>query len=118
MTKRQFILGLVVWILVLAFGAKWAANPILWNGPMLVTPGRIVSEFPIRLARLPQSAVSGHSARIENEDLESPADFDAGDWCFRETRARGILVLGFWSVTGFFLHWFVGRILRGQADLT
>lgn len=118
MSWKQFIAGLLVWVGLLGLGGWLASNPLRAAG-WLTSTAVVRSEFRIRLAPLPASKVHRHVAQIETENADDDDDyFDANDWALRETRYRFAVVLVLWLASGVFIHWFLGRIVRGEKDYT
>ena len=121
MTKRQFWLGLLIWFAVFVLGARWALGPSVWSAKgenYNSTPEQVEKAFPFHIIDVSRSDLLDYSERIENEDFDANVKFAAGDWCWRETQTRFISLFLLWMASGFFLHWFLGRIVRGEKDYT
>jgi hypothetical protein len=120
MNRRALIVGAIVWTALLGFGAQWALRPWLWSLTSENARASVVEtqrEFPMHLARLGNSNLRTYSERIEKEDTDPPADFDAQDWAQREARTRAVAFVVLWTAGGFLTHWLVGRIVRGKTAL-
>ncbi len=121
MKKRQFLIGLLIWLGVFGLGLRWAVNPSLWSAVgehSSATAEQIETSFPFHLIEVSRSDLLDYADRLASEDLETNRAFSAPDWCLRETQTRSLLVLILWMGTGFFIHWFLGRIVRGQKSYT
>jgi hypothetical protein len=121
MTRRQFWIGLLVWVAILGLGARWAMAPTLWSadgGNYSSTAEQVEHAFPFHIVDVSRSDLLDYASRVENEDFEPNTNFSAGDWCWRETQTRFVGLFLLWMASGFFLHWFLGRIVRGQKDYT
>ncbi len=123
MKKWHLIVGVSVWLLVALFAFKWVVNPFVWAHQPRAGPAfnleRTQRDFPIHFAkfRTENPAISRASLadvgdeEIDEEDL-------VYDWTFREMRNRFVFAFLLWMASGFFLRWFVGRIVRGQKEYT
>lgn len=116
MNRRQFLLGVAAWLAFLAIGAAWISRPVRWPVPPGVTTEMVQREFPIRLARLERGEIEGYMGRLDDEERAELPAFHFQEWSRREARNRGALFFILWMGSGLFVHWFVGRILRGQKD--
>ena len=117
MNTKMFLGGLVGWLAILALGGWWSAGPYRWTEQY---PGADIEAtaraFPIHVAGLPNSSLRTHAERIDEENLDLPPDFEARDWGWRESRNRLVIFCGLWTGIGFFVRWFVGRVLRGLKE--
>lgn len=119
MNKRQFWYALLIWVGLLALGARWALNPSYWSEKgenSRATPEQVEKAFPLHIIDVSRSDLLNYSDRISNEDLEENKAFAAWDWCLRETQTRFVVLFFIWMISGFFAHWFLGRIVRGQKS--
>ncbi|MDB6032519.1 MAG: hypothetical protein JWM16_2857 [Verrucomicrobiales bacterium] len=121
MTRRQFWIGLLIWLCLLGLGARWALGPSIWsergnNGG--ASAEQVEKAFPFHMIDVSRSDLLDYAQRMADEDLEADPKFAAGDWCWRETQTRFIALFLLWMASGFFLHWFMGRIVRGEKDYT
>ena len=119
MTARHYVIGLVLWLGLLYFGAKWAVKPFIslysYIGGNAGAVEMIKRNFPIRLASLPDP-VPPDSVSVDEEGAGD--DSVLSDWKLRETRNRVLLVFFFWVASGFTIHWVVKRIVCGEVDYT
>lgn len=121
MTKRQFWIALLAWLSLFALGARWALGPSLWSGNGNngnATAEQVEKAFPFHLIDVSRSDLLDYAERMSNEDFDPSDKFAAGDWCWRETQTRFVALFLLWMASGFFLHWFLGRIVRGEKDYT
>ncbi|MBI3879499.1 MAG: hypothetical protein HY301_05480 [Verrucomicrobia bacterium] len=123
MTLRQLLIGVTIWLALLALGITWASGPFRWINALTSFPDEVRIEdvkkqFPIRFAPLPVSELKKRMSQIENDEQAAPPDFDAADWAMRESRYRGLLVFALWMFSGVVLHWFIGKVLRGEKDFS
>lgn len=120
MTARHYVIGMVLWLGLLYFGARWAGEPILWAGtrdmccePKTVETIRAI--FPMRLASLPDASTATPAMADDEVDRD---DSLATEWSVREMRNRALVVFLLWVASGFLIHWVVKRILAGEVDYT
>lgn len=122
MSARHILVGMVLWLTLLFYGARWAAQPVLWAGMVTsdpITVDRIRNEFSIHLAAIPETTNETPAHVVMREDGEADsADPAVTDWAVRETRNRALVVFVLWMASGFLIHWVLGRVVRGHADLT
>ena len=117
MNTKMFLGGLVGWLTILALGGWWSAGPYRWTEQYPAADiDATARAFPIHVAGLPNSSLRTHAERIEEENLDLPPDFEARDWGWRESRNRLVIFCGLWTGIGFFVRWFVGRVLRGLKE--
>ena len=119
MNKRVFFVGLILWLALLAVGAKWSVNPCIYYYSSWIfgreDPTELAAKFPIHLAQLPD--FGSPAAQVEAETFTEAADTNVREWALRETRNRGLVVLSLWTVTGFLIRWLAWRIQRGLTRL-
>ena len=85
--------------------------------PITVDRGR--NEFTIHLAAIPEATTENYSSVANREDGEAGSDDPvATGWAVRETRNRALVVFVLWMACGFGIRWVLGRIVRGNLDLT
>ncbi len=122
MKTRHLLIGVVLWLTVAWVGFRWVWRPMQWAHPIASIDGPGTLEdarraFPIHVASFRTDAPV--IARQGLFDDEPDAEFEAvQDWAFRETRNRFCIAFLLWMASGFFIHWFLGRIVRGQKDYT
>ncbi|MEW6305033.1 MAG: hypothetical protein AB1705_16275 [Verrucomicrobiota bacterium] len=122
MDRRAFIIGLILWGLLLAAGGKWSTNPYFRApGPQFekITREETEKAFRFRLASLKNTggALSSYARRIEQEETAPPPPFDYGDWVWRECRNRLVLFFLVWFACGFLIHWLMFRIFQGKTEI-
>jgi hypothetical protein len=120
MNKKQFFIGLTVWVLLLFWGSGWAFEPYRTVGvqpqsTMETSEQFVRRTFKVRLAPLATTPVGGYVSRLTSDDQEE-GGFDALAWSVRETKRRFALVLLFLMISGVAVHWIVSQILRGVKD--
>ena len=122
MTKRHLVIGVVIWLTIAWLGFRWMARPVVWaNRPQLGGPPLNLNDarkaFLIHFAkyRTDQAVISRESLVDDENDPDTDA---VQDWAFRETRNRFFIGFVLWMASGWFIHWFIGRIVRGQKDYT
>ena len=117
MNAKMFLGGLVVWLGMLALGGWWSAGPYRWAEQHPDADVEATSRvFPLHFAGMANSSLRAHAERMDEEILDLPPDFEARDWGWRESRNRLAIFVGLWTVVGFFIRWFVGRVLRGLKE--
>lgn len=146
MRKRTLILGLVGWLGFFALGVQWMFNPFgvkivnfhaikheifpgafrcdcdVWaigfpTEPLGKNMEQTQRQFPLRLARLDNSGLRDYGDRILNESTDEVAVFDYWDWAFRESCSRFVVFTVVWLGSGWFIQWWVTRIVRGPGRL-
>jgi hypothetical protein len=121
MKKRHLAIGVIVWLTIAWFGFRWISRPIVWsNLPVLGGVRNLKSaerEFPFHVAKFKtETPILSRGGLMDDEwDPEVEA---VRDWAFRETRNRFFIGFLLWMASGWFIQWFVTRIVRGQKDYT
>jgi hypothetical protein len=121
--KWHLIAGVMVWLLIALFAFKWVVNPFVWahwsRAVEEATLAHAQRAFPIHFAkfRTENPAISRASLADVGDEEFGDADL-INDWAFREMRNRFVFAFVLWMASGFFLRWFIGRIVRGQRDYT
>ncbi|HEY0455256.1 MAG TPA: hypothetical protein VGE41_02715 [Verrucomicrobiae bacterium] len=119
MKKRHFLYGLLAWLGLFGLGARWALNPFLWSTTgqnYQATAEQVEKKFPMHVIDMGRSDLLDYAARITNEDADPPKVFNAVNWSTREMQTRFMLLFFLWMGSGFFIHWFMGRIVRGKKS--
>jgi hypothetical protein len=110
------IIGIVVWLSLVALGLRWVLHPYWWASVPILGGTRNLEtarqDFPIHVASFPDSKTNAvPTANDENEvETDDPALMH---WIWRETLARFVIGFVLWMSSGWFVHWFTGRIVRG-----
>ena len=118
MKKRRliFIVSVAYMLVGLPISGYWGSRPLKWAAGKDHTLAEAQHTFWFHLARFQTSATGSHLQQIEDEDADAKPEFSAKDWATRETRSRWGASFLFWVFSGFYLHWFLGRIMRGREE--
>lgn len=122
MRKRHLAIGVVLWLTIAWFGFRWVTRPVVWqHQPQLGGPPRTLEDarkhFRVHVAKFStENAVISRGGLFDDE--LDPDEEALRDWAFRETRNRFFIGFLLWMASGWFIHWFVGRIVRGEKDYT
>ncbi len=118
MDRRVLVVSFTVWVILLAVGGKWVANPML-HPPRAelrdITAEDTIKAFPWRLAGLQSSepGIASYARQLEDDDNPRPAStFDYQGWAFREARSRLLIFFFVWMAGGILLHWVLARIFN------
>jgi hypothetical protein len=123
MRKRHLAIGVIVWLTIAWLGFRWIARPIVWvNRPQLGGPPINLNDarkqFPTHFAKYStDKPILSRGGLFDDEEFDAEGEA-VRDWAFRETRNRFFIGFILWMASGWFIHWFLGRIVRGQKDYT
>jgi hypothetical protein len=111
------LIGIVVWLSLAVLGLRWVLRPYLWVnvgtlcGCATKTLENAREEFPIHVASFSDANAAIPSAQNDEQDFEI-ADAATMNWAWRETLGRFVIGFSLWMSSGWFVHWFMGRIVR------
>jgi len=115
------IIGIVVWLSLAALGLRWVFRPYVWVNVKMVS----LCECEPKTLETAQADFPMHVASFSNPNNPSPStaasdeqDFEIADaatmnWAWRETLGRFGIGFSLWMFSGWFVHWFTGRIVPG-----
>ncbi len=121
MTRQQLVIGVIIWLTIAGLGFRWITRPFVWsNAPLLGGVRSLESarrEFPMHVAKFNTDRPILLRGGLFDDEID-PDEEAVRDWTFRETRNRFFIGFGLWMASGWFIHWFLGRVVRGQKDYT
>jgi hypothetical protein len=123
MNRWQLAIGVALWLTIAWFGFRWVVRPFVWSN--IVTPAGTTKtledvrrDFRFHVAPY-ASRRETPPPQVQLDDAEPETiDSAARNWVWRETRNRFVIFFLLWMASGWFIHWFLGRIVRGEKDYT
>jgi hypothetical protein len=110
------LIGIVAWLSLAVLGLRWVLSPYWWaSRPVVGGAGPTLkmaqAEFPIHVASFSRKDTPPPPPADDAEP--EPIDAATMSWIWRETLGRFVIGFALWMASGWFVHWFTGRIVRG-----